>query len=953
MSRRRATLVIMTLLLGGVALAAILQFGRPGFPECCPDAGAPALGEPITRDGSVISDTLPNGLRYFIREKKANDNHAELWLIVNAGSVLEEDDQRGLAHAVEHMAIRATRRFPNGAADRYLESLGMRRGEGFNGRTTLDETEYQITIPADRPGAVDTSLAILSDVASAATFEASDARAEAGVVLEEWRTGRDALQRLADARHAVLFAGTRYAGRQAIGDTSVLRRFDLQSMRRFYEKWYRTDRMAIVAVGDFDVDSVKALVQHHFGKLARARGAAELSGEIPRVGTGELQVAATVDAEATDSRISIWFPRPEVPLRLRADFRAALIGTLWRDIVAARLDMASLQAGSPFLNSYTENRTLARSLQADVVSVTTMDRRSLESLQWLVNILDRLAESGVTRDELNEAATSLMRRMRTWNESGEASADLAREYVAEFLEGDVAMNRASAHEVTRDLLPTIGVRDIADYARERTAGPGAVVLIAATTDDAIGTQTTAALKSALRPDGMRPIADAAGSLAIRGSLMRAPREGDIAQERKHESVGVYEMTLANGIRVFVKPTSHSFNEVQLRLVAPGGASLAAKPHYPSAYYADAIVGQTGVGEHSASRLSRWLNLNSISFERTVSDDAIILEGSAEPVDLEGLFQLLHLHVTSPRADSTAMRRYRERIRSLRRDRGRDPDQLFIDTVIAATTGNDSRAQSQSARFVELLDASAALRFWIERMAHTGSMSVFVVGDIPVDRIRELARRYLATIPPGGQEAARDLGIRFPAGVVRKDVRAGTTRARALISFEREFIPSSQSIDQLGMVRDLIELALMNRLREAMGGTYAVHVRESVNVTPPARYSFTIDFDASPERVDALAAMALSELRRLGTSGPTAAEFAATRTARIRDHEGTLSENSYWLEELAFHTQMKWPLDEINRHSDRAGKLTQAELQAAASKFIRPIAYVHATLRPRARPPGNP
>ncbi|HEY9230299.1 MAG TPA: pitrilysin family protein, partial [Gemmatimonadaceae bacterium] len=229
------------------------------------------LDAPIPVDARLRTGKLRNELQYFVQRNHWPEKRAELRLVVNAGSVLEADDQRGLAHAVEHMLFRGTKRFPGHFVDNYLMSIGMRRGSDINASTSEDETIYRITVPTDRLGAIDTALAILADMARNAVFDANEAQQEGGVVLSEWRSRSSARQRLYDDRNALLLSGSPYAGHPVIGDTAVLRRFDLAAMKRFYADWYRPDLMAVVAVGDFEAPAVEELVKKHFGDVPKAR----------------------------------------------------------------------------------------------------------------------------------------------------------------------------------------------------------------------------------------------------------------------------------------------------------------------------------------------------------------------------------------------------------------------------------------------------------------------------------------------------------------------------------------------------------------------------------------------------------------------------------------------------------------------------------------------------------
>jgi zinc protease len=934
------------------SLAAWSRMESPGAP-CCFALGARALDAPIAVDPQLRSDTLPNGLHYYIRENRSPDRRAEVRLVVDAGSVLEDDDQRGLAHAVEHMVFRGTRGFPGRTIDQYLESLGMRRGEGANAVTTLDETVFRLTIPADRPRVLDTALAMLAGLAHDAVFDPADARGEAGVVLEEWRSKRDAGQRVADDRQAILLAGSPYAARPVIGDTAVLRRFDLRAMRRFYDRWYRPEAMAVVVVGTIDPDEAQDLVARHFGRLPRGqepfrrtdRSVARIPG---------LRAAVLTDVEATGARVAIWHPRPPHRFRLRSDYRDALVDGLWRAIFSARLDDAAAAAGSPVVSAGVERWRIARPLVAEVVGAMALNDRALPSLEMLTSEMAHLARDGPTPREVEEHAASILEQARSSAESGEASDDLAAEFVDQFLTGNAPITQHAGYELARDLLPTISANDVTAFARQRALDSGSVVIVTAATDDPAARLRPADLVTRARIGSTRPIAAHDVPTDAQPLVTREPVRGRIAAERSIPEVQAWEWMLSNGMRVILRPSRLAFDEIQLRAVAPGGASLASDADYPSAWLSDAIIQSTGLGQLTGPRLDRLLAATSISLAPTVTDDAVMLAGSTAPRDLDTFFQLLHLYFTAPRRDTIAFQRYRDRMASATRSRERDPDSIFLDTVAAVVSGHHPRGLRSGVRFYQSANLPSALSFWTDRVSNATAFTVVVTGDFTLRTMRPLVERYLASLPAGHREPPRDVGMRLNAGVVRREVVAGIAgRARTRIAVSGPVAITTGAVEDLKEVRDVLEIALDQRLRETLGGTYGVTVEYDVDLLPPSTYSLTIDFEASPRRIDSLATVAVAELQRLRVEGPTETEFAATRAARIGDYDGQLESNDYWTKELSFHSRLGWPLATIATHRQDVERLTRSELRRACATYLTTRGYTRVTMRPRMTGDASP
>jgi zinc protease len=324
------------------------------------DDGQPlSLDAPLPLDKAVRTGMLPNGLRYYVRENTWPEERAELRLVVNAGSVLEDDDQRGMAHALEHMAFRGTTQFPGNSMDEYLQSVGMRLGDDVNATTGFDETVYRLTIPTERSAALDTGVTILAEWAHAITLDSSEARREAPIVFEEWRARHDADGRIEEARDRLLFGESRYARRAVIGDTASLRRFDVAAMRRFYEDWYRPDLMAVVAVGDFDAATVERLIRKRLGAIPKREG----SRARPRTDVSPPAASRTAvisDPEVTSTRIGVWFARAAREQRTLREYQAALIERIGRAVLRARLETDAGRAGSALLSAGISWRRPAR-----------------------------------------------------------------------------------------------------------------------------------------------------------------------------------------------------------------------------------------------------------------------------------------------------------------------------------------------------------------------------------------------------------------------------------------------------------------------------------------------------------------------------------------------------------------------------------------------------------------
>jgi zinc protease len=476
---------------------------------------------------------------------------------------------------------------------------------------------------------------------------------------------------------------------------------------------------------------------------------------------------------------------------------------------------------------------------------------------------------------------------------------------------------------------------------------GALVLVTAQNRRALADVVPASLIGRARVATARAAeerVDVSDSLTL---IEELPEPGTIASEQSTSDELAYDWKLDNGMRVILKPTPFARDQIEFRLIGAGGASLASDADYASAYLADDVIGSTGVGPANGRRINRMLEKSSIDFNRNVNDETIELTGSTGPKDLERLFQLLHLNFTSPRADSSAFRRYRERLVSYSTTRAVDPDAVFDDSVAVTIAQHHPRALKSGQTFYQTVSLARTLAFWKARMSNASSFTFVVTGDFTMAEMRPLVLRYLGSLPGGTYERARDNGVRFPAGIVRKAIMAGVgPKAKTEIVLSGQFKNSVEASAALDAARDVAELALGDRIRETLGGTYGVNVSSHVSVVPPARYMLSVEFEAAPERIDRLAEAAIRDLVRLATQGPTKVEADKVRAAEVRDLDGKMESNSYWASELSWHARMGWPLTSIGSHQRVAEHLTMEGLRAACATYLTPTSYTRVTMYPK-------
>ncbi|HSU15866.1 insulinase family protein [Longimicrobium sp.] len=934
----------------GISASASAQTTTARPPATARPAGPRAAADSVLpNDTSVVVGRLPNGLTYYVRRNAEPPKRAELRLVVNAGSILEDPEQRGLAHVVEHMAFNGTRRFAGQQIVNFLEGVGMRFGPDVNAYTGFDETVYMLTLPTDTAGVLDRGLDILEDWATAISFDTAEVRKERGVVIEEWRLGRGAGARIRDRQFPVLFAGSRYAERLPIGDPEIVRNAPVEQIRRFYHDWYRPDLMAVVAVGDFDPRQVEAMIRQRFGRIP-ARTDAKPRQEFGVPGHPDTRFSVVTDREATGSTVDLVRTVPSRIRRTVGAYREGIVESLYGSMLDQRLTDITQRPDAPFLNVSTYRGSLLRRLDAYFLSAQVPDAGEARGLAALLTESGRAARFGFTAPELERTRAELLRQ---WEQiyaerTRETSGDFAGRYVGHYLYGGPLLSTSAEYALNRDLLPGIRLAEVDSVARTALGSTDRTILVVA--PDTTRVPTERELAAVVDSAARAPLAAYADTVSSAPLLDRKPAPGRIVETRTIPEVGVTEWRLSNGIRVVLKPTDYKRDEIVLAGRSPGGTSLVPDSLYRYAQTAGAAVAVGGVGQLSVTDLQKRLAGKAVSVGTQVGDLGETVSGFASPRDAETLFQLVYLYITQPRRDSTAWQAYLQRGRVAMRDRGANPEGVFSDTLNALLSSHHPRERPFTAATFDSLSLDRSLAIYRERFADAGDFTFYLVGAFSPDSVRPLVEQYLGGLPSSGRrESFRDVGVRAPGGVVRAQVRRGVEpKSRTALVFSGPVQFDRRTVSLLRTLGDVLEIRLRERLREEMSGTYGVSVSGGAERDPVPQYRFSVDFGAAPERLDELVRVVFAEIDSVKAGGVRAEDLQKVREAQRREREVSLRDNGYWVGALMAYDEYGWDPRQITAAPLSQG-FTSDDLRDAARRFLDTSRYVQVSLYPEQAP----
>jgi len=915
-----------------------------------------SLAQAMPVDPQITIGKLPNGLRYYIRTNKFPEKRAELRLAVNAGSVLEDDDQLGLAHMVEHMSFNGTKHFEKQQIVNFMESIGMRFGPSLNAFTSFDETVYMLTIPTDKPELMDKAFLILEDWAQNLSFDPAEIDKERGVIVEEWRLRRGANARMQDKQFPIVFKGARYADRLPIGKKETIETFKHDVLKRFYKDWYRPDLMALIAVGDFDKAAVEGLIKQHFGSIPAAT-TPRLRPTYDVPDHPETLYTVATDKEATMTSISVY---NKLPLREQGTvgvYRQEILDRLAAGMLSRRLSDLTQKPDAPFVMAGAGRSIFVRTKEAAMLYAIPKEGGIERALDALLTEAARVARFGFTATEFEREKLQTLRTYERYyaEKDKQESAALAAEFIRNFTQNETLPGPALEYALHQRFLPEITIDEVNKVAKDWMSESSRVVMVSAPEKDGVTVPDETKLAAVVKGVGTKEIAVYVDTVANQALLDKMPEPGKIVKTTSKEAFGITEWDLSNGVKVVLKPTTVKQDEIVFRATSPGGYQLASDQDFIPARTAAQAMSATGVGKFSAIDLRKMLAGKIASVGALISELEEGLSGSGSPKDLETMFQLIYLRFTQPRADQGAFAAHIAQFKTILANQQKSPEWAFSDMLQRTLTQDHPRARPMTAEMIDQMDLDKSLAFYKDRFADASDFTFVFVGSFTLEMMRPFVERYLASLPAlRRNETWKDVGIRPPKGVVEKTVLKGIEpKSQAAVFFTGPFQYDQEhrvAIQALGMVLDT---KLREVLREDLSGTYGVSVSPNYTKIPTETYTFPIQFGCNPQRTQELVKVIFQEIENLKKNGPSEKQVSDVRVQLIRDFETNAQQNRYLLSQIYLRYQVPEDLGKFFGLPEYYKTLNAKIIWDAARMYLNTDNYVKVLLLPEVKSEARP
>jgi zinc protease len=900
--------------------------------------------DPVPLMAKVRTDVLPNGLRYYILENSRPENRAYLTLAVNAGSVLETDEEQGLAHFVEHMAFNGTRRFPEQELIGYLRSLGMRFGADANAFTSFDETVYGIDVPVETgedgiKRIPDKALAIIDDWSHAINFAPADVDDERAVIMEESRYRSGAGMRVIEKTMSILYRGSRYAERSPIGLPEIIQNAPASRLENFYRTWYRTDNMAVILVGDFDGAELEAALTSHFTAAAPTTPLNKPVYELRKPQKNSFMVEFITDPEYPYPRIDLYYQTEIQPMRGDlAAYRQGLINSLIERMIALRIEEAMAKPETPYVAAgLWEDRQIRGALFYALAAVAKPGKVR-ESLESILREKESITRYGFTGAEIDRAKRGLISNaMRQVSEKDTQESDhFVSLFTSHFLENRYVPDVEWDLDAATALLPGIDAKEIEAAVKRYFEFNDITMIITVPETDAANLPDKAEVRRIIAASQRERIPRPKEATFNDELLDMDPDPGSIIHESLDAETGAILWDLSNGARVILKETGNKNNEIILYATARGGTTSAPESEEVSVNLAAEMMNLSGMGPYPRSELLQKLADKQVSISYWTGSFNRGFNGFSTSDDLKTLFELLYLGFTQPRFDPAAIEVLLDQYRTILDRRGESPEEIFSDEISRTVYGDNRFFRPLELADLEKVNIRAAQDF-VRRTLGPQDYTFVFTGNLDIPVIRDYIETYLASIPQTWENMNvwDDPGIERPGQVEKTVYKGKEDKSYVYLGW---FLPEKYGEKERAAalaLTEYLEIVLNDEIREKRGGVYGITTQAALSPYPlDGELTLTSHFVCDPNRAVELSGAVIAQLERIAGGDIDADTFEKAKQALGQEWAVSMQSNSYIAQSYGnLAILLNLPLVQLNERPGLYGVVTPAEIQDICRRLL--------------------
>lgn len=915
--------------------------------------------DPLPLDPQVRKGVLPNGLTYYIRHNETPKGQADFYIAQKVGSILENDEQRGLAHFLEHMCFNGTENFPGNELVAWLETKGVKFGQNLNAYTSIDETVYNISnVPTASIAVQDSCLLILHDWADGLLLLPEEIDKERGVIHEEWRSRNVGQQRLMEQMAPAMYPGSKYGYRLPIGTMEVVDNFHPQALRDYYEAWYRPDQQGIVVVGDIDVDRIENKIKEIFSPIKMPENAPERVYEAVPDTDGTIIVVGT-DPEMPNSRASIYFKNDVLPREYRntmaywmQDYVCDMISAMLNN----RLDEISSTPDSPFAGAGAFYGNYFLSDTKDALTLVAIGKGDdiLPSMASIYRELLRAERGGFTISEYDRARSEYLSRLeKAYNNREKAENEsYVNSYVRSFIDGTPATGIEMKYQTLSMLLPQLPVDIINQTLKELVKDDNRVVTVMLPEKDGIKVPTEDAIRQMMAAVDAEDIPAFVDEVKDEPLIANLPAPGKVVATQELPQWGATEWTLSNGAKVVVKKTDFKADEILLDAQALGGTSV-----YPDSYANTLIflpqgaLGQYGLGTYTYKDVQKYLQGKQCQVSFQFDDYCRDISGSTTPKDLKTMMELLYSHFTQFNMSADEFQATQNMITGFLHNQETNPQYIFSRDLRKALY-DTPRKSALTVEAVENASLDEINKIVKDMTANAADYTFFFVGNVDMDELKTLCEQYIATLPGDAATASKapvvdgSLGVKKGEKVTTFTAPMQTPQTFAAVVEFAEIPYTAKDRALSDIAGQVLTERLLKKVREDMGAVYSIWASGVMSRQNVPNTILQSVFPVKPEMKEQVLDIIASEFKNM-ESDVTAQELAKAVEFKVKEATEAKEKNDAWLGTMA-GTALNG-VDVFNGNVELLQSLTLADVQDFMKRMNANGTYRVVILDPEAAP----
>lgn len=901
-----------------------------------------AQNQKMPVDKTVSTGTLPNGLTYYVKSNSTPENKAMFRLIVKAGSILEDDDQQGLAHFCEHMCFNGTKNFPKDSLVRYFESIGMVFGGDLNAFTSFDETVYMIDVPLDNDTFTANGLQVLYDWASQNLDTDEDIEAERGVIHQEWQGGKGANSRMLNQWLPKLLKGSKYANRLPIGTMEVVDNCDPQLLRDFRRDWYRPDLQAVAVVGDFDQAEMTKQVIELFSKIpARENPRAKEKLEFAEQ-EEEIRVAIATDKEASYTQFQSIFIHPKGENGTFASYRDNIASSLYSTMFAARIAELMQDPTPPFLYAGASYGEFIGSFNAFTSMVVTIPGKFDLGVKTMAKEIERVSRFGFNKSELDRAKLEIKASYeKSYNERGSRqSASIAEEFQRNFLTGEAIPGIEFEYQIIDQLLKSITIEHINGLTEKWTDCQRHSMIITGPTGsdlDNLTEEKAISLMESVKDIELEPYVD---NVVTEPLIAEAPAPGTITDEKEIKEIEAKEYTLSNGAKIIVKKTENKSDDISMKAFREGGLSIYGDDRTGS--FAATIMDDSGIANYDLNQLTKMLAGKTVSVYPFISKYESGFSGSSSINDFETMMQLVNLYMTKPRMDEKALASFKTTKIAEIDTRSNSPETIFIDSLKMIINSNDILSKPFTKEEIKGVKLSHLTDIVKEQFSDISDFTFVFVGNFDEAKHLPLINSYIGSLKPADTELEpKTKGDLFPKEQIDKDINLGESDKSTTVMFLHNLITDSKQDEvNIEAASSILTARLLSKVREEMGAVYSIGAYPSFSHDFTNSATVVIQYGSAPERADEVKEVSLSIINDMIKKGVTEEEIKTAKEKALRQIETQEQNNNYWASEIKHgYKYSEGEFTYVTNYKNQISKIDSKSIKSVLKNILNKDTYV--------------